>query len=67
MTRKEAVEVPLVLVLGVQPRICVRSDEIASGHGRFEQRDVVDIRARRLRRIENIRHVYEDGDVPAHK
>ncbi len=64
--RQEGVEVALVLVVGVEPRVCVRADEIAPGGGRLEQRDVVDVRAGRLGRVEDVRHVHEDGDVLAH-
>jgi hypothetical protein len=47
-------------------RYGIRADEIASGGGRLQQRDVVDVHAGRLGRVEDVRHVYEDGDVLAH-
>ena len=64
--REELVEVALVLVVRVEPGIGIRADEIASGGGRLQQRDVVDIHAGRLGRVEDVRHVHEDGDVLAH-
>ena len=65
--RQEGVELALVVVLRVQPGVCVGADEIASGGGRLEQRDVIDVHAGRLGRVEDVRHVHEDGDVLAHK
>ena len=59
-------EVALVLVVRVEPGVCVRADEVAPGGGRLEQRDVIDVHAGRLGRIEDVRHVHEDGDVLAH-
>jgi hypothetical protein len=58
-------EVPLVLVLRVETRICIRADEIATGSRRPQERDVVDVHAGGLGRIEDVRNVYEDGDVLA--
>ena len=66
VAREELVEVALVLVVRVEPGIGIRADEIASGGGRLQQRDVVDVHAGRLGRVEDVRHVHEDGDVLAH-
>ena len=63
---QEVVEVALVLVVRVEARVGIRPHEIAAGRGRLEQRDVVDVHAGRLGRIEDVRHVHEDGDVLAH-
>ena len=64
--REEGVEVALVLVVGVEPRVGIRTDEVPPGGCRLEERDVIDVRAGRLGRIEDVRHVHEDGDVLAH-
>ena len=63
---QEVMEVPLVLVVRVQPGIGIRAHEVAPGRGRFEERDVIDVHACGLGRIEDVRHVHEDGDVLAH-
>ena len=63
---EELVEVALVLVVRVEPGVGVRADEIPSGGGRLQQRDVVDVHAGGLGRIEDVRDVHEDGDVLAH-
>jgi hypothetical protein len=60
------VEIALVLVVRVEPGVGVRPDEIAPGRRRFEQRDVIDVDAGGLGRVEDVRHVHEDGDVLAH-
>src|SRR3954452_14337607 len=60
-------EVPLGFVLGIEGRISGRADEGAARGGPLQQRDVVDINAGGLGRVEDVRHVYEDGDVLAHK
>ena len=62
---KEVVEVPLILVVGVEPRVGICANEIAPGPGRLEERDVIDVHAGGLGRIEDVRHVHEDGDVLA--
>ena len=59
-------EVALVLVLRVEARVRIGAYEIAARNGRLEERDVIDVDARGLCRIEDVRHVYEDGDVLAH-
>ena len=64
--RQERVELALVLVVRVQPGVGVGAHEIAPGGGRLQQRDVVDVHAGRLGRVEDVRHVHEDGDVLAH-
>ncbi|MFN8629324.1 MAG: hypothetical protein U0838_03100 [Chloroflexota bacterium] len=64
---EELVEVALVLVLGVEAGIGIRADEISSSGGRLQQRDVVDVHAGRLGRVEDVRHVHEDGDVLAQR
>ena len=63
---EELVEVALVLVVRVEPGVGIRADEVASGGGRLQQRDVVDVHAGRLGRVEDVRHVNEDGDVLPH-
>ena len=60
-------EVALILVFGIQTGIRICAHEIATGHSRLEQGDIVDVGTGRFGGIENIRHVYEDGDVLAHK
>ena len=60
-------EVALVLVFRIESGVGVGSDEVAPGNGGLQKRDVVDVRARRLRCVEDVRHVHEDGDVLAHK
>src|ERR1035437_6524728 len=60
-------EVALVFVLGIETGVGVGADEITSGDRRLEQRDVVDVCTGRLCCIEDVRHVYEDGDVFAHE
>src|SRR3954454_11014835 len=59
-------EVALVLVVRVEARVRIRAHEIATGTGRLQQRDVIDVHAGRLGRVEDVRHVDEDGDVLAH-
>ena len=63
---QEVVEVALVLVVWVEARVGVGTHEVAPGRCRLEERDVIDVHARGLGRIEDIRHVHEDGDVLAH-
>ena len=63
---QEVVEVALVLVVRVEPRVRVGAHQVAACRGRFEKRDVIDVHARGLGRIEDVRDVYEDGDVLAH-
>ncbi len=63
---QEVVEVALVLVVGIEAGVGVRAHEVAAGRGRLQQRDVIDVHAGRLGRIEDVRHVHEDGDVLAH-
>ena len=63
---QEVVEVALVLVVRVEPGVCVGAHEVAPGGCRLQQGDVVDVHARGLGRIEDVRHVHEDGDVLAH-
>ena len=65
--RKEGMELALVLVLRVQPGVCVRADEVSSGGRRLQQCDVVDVHAGRLGRVEDVGHVNEDGHVLAHE
>src|SRR6185369_16926231 len=60
------VEVALVLVVRVEPGVRVGAHEVATGCRGFEQRDVIDVDAGGLGRIEDVRHVYEDGDVLSH-
>ncbi len=62
---QEVMEVPLVLVVRVEARVCIGAHEVASGRGRLEERDVIDVHAGGLGRIEDVRHVHEDGDVLA--
>ena len=64
---QEVVEVALVLVVRIEAGIGVGAHEVAARGGRLEQRDVVDVHAGGLGRIEDVRHVYEDGDVLAHR
>ena len=59
-------EVALVLVVGVEPRVGVCPDQVTARRCRPQQRDVVDVHAGRLGRIKDVRHVHEDGDVLAH-
>ena len=50
----------------VETRVRVRANEVAPRGGCLEQRDVIDVGAGRLGRVEDVRHVHEDGDVLAH-
>ena len=63
---QEIVEVALVLVVRGEARISVGAHEVAPGRSRLEERDVIDVHAGGLGRIEDVRHVHEDGDVLAH-
>ena len=63
---QEVVEIALVLVVRVEARVRIGAHEIATGRGRLEERDVIDVHARGLGRIEDVRYVHEDGDVLAH-
>ncbi len=63
---QEGVELPLVLVLGIETRVGIGAHEVAARGGCLEERDIVDVDARGLCRIEDVRHVHEDGDVLAH-
>ena len=64
--RQEGMELALVLVLGVEAGVGVGAHEVATGGGRLEEGDVVDVHACGLGRIEDVRDVNEDGDVLAH-
>ena len=63
---EEVMEVALVVVLRIQAGVRVGAHEVAARSGRLEERDVVDVHAGGLGRIEDVRHVHEDGDVLAH-
>src|SRR5206468_9683512 len=63
---EEVVEVALVLVVRIEARVRVRAHEVPAGAARLQKRDVVDVHAGRLGRVEDVRHVNEDGDVLAH-
>ena len=64
---QEGMKVALVLVVRVKPGIGIGADEVPACRGRLQQRDVIDIHAGRLGRVEDVRHVHEDGDVLSHK
>ncbi len=67
MAAQEVVEIALVLVIGIQAGICIRANQVAPGGGGFEHGHVIDVHAGRLGRIEDVRHIYEDGDVLAQR
>ena len=59
-------EIALIFIVRIETGVGVSPHEIATRGGRLEQRDVVDVHAGRLGRVEDVRHVHEDGDVLAH-
>ncbi len=63
---QELMELALVVVVRVQPGVGVGAHEIAPRRGALQQRDVVDVHAGRLGRVEDVGHVYEDRDILAH-
>jgi uncharacterized LabA/DUF88 family protein len=50
----------------VEAGVGVGTHEIATRRCRLEERDVIDVHAGGLGRIEDVRHVHEDGDVLSH-
>jgi hypothetical protein len=67
VTGKEGMEVALILVVGIQTCVCIGPHEVSPGNRCLQQRHVVDVRAGCLGRVEDVRHVYEDGDVFTHE
>ncbi len=64
--RQKGVKLPLVIVFGIQARIRIGAHEVSAGRCCLEQRYVINVDARRLGGVEDVRHVHEDGDVLAH-
>ena len=67
VTGKERMEVALILVVGIEAGVGICPDEVSARDCRFEQRHVVDVRAGCLGRVEDVRHVYKDGDIFTHE
>src|SRR4029078_5762444 len=63
---EEGMEVALVLVVGIEARVRIGAYEVPTRGGRLQTRELIAVHAGRLGRVEDVRHVHEDGDVLTH-